>query len=71
MSRKPIAIDHFSASQQLGFKMILHCWCGDVLDLNLPLKQRLSIRKWIQEHEQCELPMDGSPTYEKLAAGKQ
>jgi hypothetical protein len=68
MSRKQIAIDHFHVTQQLGFKPVLHCWCGAVLDLNQ--NKRSSIRRWASEHEACELPTRGTPTKEKLAAGK-
>jgi hypothetical protein len=66
MSRKQIAIDHFHVTQQLGFKPVLHCWCGATLDLNQN-KRRQSTRRWTDDHRECELPIDGTPTYEKLA----
>jgi hypothetical protein len=54
MPRKPIAIDHFHVTQQLGFKKVLHCWCGATFDENQNFK-RGSKRRWTQEHEDCEI----------------
>jgi hypothetical protein len=69
MSRKPIAIDHFSVSQQLGFKKVYYCWCGASLDLNQ--NKHMPVRRWVQEHEACEMPHEWYGTYtdKKLAVG--
>jgi hypothetical protein len=49
-------IYHFHVTQQLGFKQVVHCWCGAVLDLNQQYKQRATTKAWLAEHEWCESP---------------
>jgi len=50
----PVRIDHFHVTQQLGFKPILHCWCGATLDMGLNHKG--AQRKFAQAHEECKPP---------------
>ena len=53
-------IDKFHITQQLGFKPVLHCWCGDSFDFNVRYKSRKTAKAWMSEHEACEMPKEVS-----------
>jgi len=52
-SEQEQVVSHFNVTQQLGFKPVLHCWCGATMDLNQPGNSKKALHAFHLAHADC------------------
>ena len=54
-------VTQFHVTQQLGFKPVLHCPCGAMMDMNLPGWSKRALHTFHVQHADCR-PFKSKPS---------